>query len=63
MTGFTTHLCWQVSLRLDDITLGQAQTAGVATGTILWRTLKDAADVTGFTARSQMHAGQRKTGL
>lgn len=43
---FTTHLRRQMRLWLHNIVLGQTQTTGMTTGTVTWRTLEYAADVT-----------------
>jgi len=48
-------------LRLDNIVSRQAQTAGMATGTVARRTFEHSTHMTRLATRGQVRPGQRKT--
>ena len=48
-------------LRLDHIVSRQAQTAGMATGTVARRPFQDTTHMTRLATRGQVRPGQRKT--
>lgn len=58
VAGLTTHLRWQVLLRLDHVVARQTQTAGVASGAVAWRPLENTVHMTRLAARCRMRTGQ-----
>ena len=60
---FTTHLSWQMLLRLNHVATCQAQTTGMATCTVTRRAFQHTIDMARFATRGHVRPGQRKSGF